>query len=451
MRLFTRLGLRTRLALALVGVALFTVGVATLLANRGLHSRVSQSAESRLERSARHFAEVAGAVYREEGAWTPQARQTLVHLALVDELRFAIDTELPEPTAVAPVVVAGAAVGTISVAPLDGELLSPEEAHLQSSLDRLHLAAAVTSGLAALLIALLLAETMSRPLRKIRDAALQVEAGKLETRVDVGGAPEVQAVGHAFNRLVESLEEEEAIRKASVADLAHELRTPVSALLSRIEAAQDGVLPNRAANLHAMHAEALRLARLLDDLGRLADAERPGLLLEKRVVDLAEIAGREGETYAPLFATKGVTLHLHLDGVLVRADQDRLGQIVGNLLSNALRYTDPGGSVDVTTGRWRSGAVLEVSDTGAGIPEADLQHVFTRFWRGEKSRSRVTGGAGIGLAIVYELAHAHDGVVEVESTLGAGSTFRVVLPAAAGGRSAAPSAEPAHDAQVSRT
>jgi len=424
----SRFGLRARLALALVGVAVLAVGLATLLANRGLHPRVSEAAQSRLERSGQHFAEVAAAVYREEGGWTPQAKRTLGHLALLDGLRFRLDGPLPEPAATAPVLVSDRQVGTIAVAPAGGQLLTPEEEHLQSSVNRLHLAAGAASALAALLLAFLLAETLSRPLRRIRDAAQRIEEGDLRARVELSGDSEMRAVGHSLNRLAETLEHEEEVRKSSVADLAHELRTPVSALLSRIEAAQDGVLSDETANLAAMHAETLRLARLLDDLARLADAERPGLLIEKRVLDLAEVGRREADAFGPLFTTKGIGFSTELEPVAVRGDADRLGQVVSNLLANALRYTESGGRVDLRVRREERSAVLEVADTGVGIAAEDLKHVFKRFWRGEKSRSRATGGAGIGLAIVYELVRVHDGRIDVESRPGVGSTFRVSLP-----------------------
>lgn len=422
------IGLRTRLALALVGTAILAVSLATFVSNRGLHPRLTESAEARLVRSAEHFAEVAATVYADEGDWTPQARRTLQHLALLDGLRFRLDGALPEPAATAPVVVEESRVATISVAPT-GELLTAEEEHLQGSLNRLHLVAGAVSVLAALLLAFLLAETLSRPLRRIRAVAQRIEEGNLGARIQPAGDSEMRAVGHALNRLAETLEHEEENRKASVADLAHELRTPVSALLSRIEAAQDGVLRDETANLDAMHAETLRLARLLDDLARLADAERPGLLIEKREVDLAAVADREVAAVRPLFDAKGVGFSAALEPALVRGDADRLGQVMSNLLSNALRYTEPGGSAALRVRREERSAVVEVSDTGVGIAPEDLKHIFKRFWRGEKSRSRTTGGSGIGLAIVHELVRAHDGRIDVETRPGSGSTFRVLLPA----------------------
>jgi signal transduction histidine kinase len=309
-----------------------------------------------------------------------------------------------------------------------GELLTPEEIDLQHSLDRLHLVAAAVSAAAALLVAFVLAQTLSHALRRIRSTAQQIEDGDLGARVELTGAPEVRSVGHALNRLAETLEHEEDVRKSTVADLAHELRTPVNGLLSRIEAAQDGVL-EPATNLEAMHAEALRLTRLLDDIQKLAEAEQPGLLITKEPVDLAEVAQTEADAFAPRFAEKAIDFDVELEPVEVIADEGRLNQVVANLLSNALRYTGEDGRVRLTVRREGASGVLDVADTGIGIPPDDLRHIFKRFWRGEKSRSRATGGAGIGLAIVNELVRAHDGWIGVDSTPGKGSTFRVTLAA----------------------
>ena len=271
----------------------------------------------------------------------------------------------------------------------------------------MHLVAGAVSAVIAVLVALYLAVTLSRPLRRIRAGAEAMSAGDLDARVPESGDEEIAAVADALNRLAETLQHEEGLRKENVADLAHELRTPVMGILARVEAAQDGVLDDEAANLSAMHDEALRLTRLLDDISALAEAERPGLLLDAEPVDLAAIAGAQTAAFAGAFADKGVTLSSDLEQAVVGGDPRRLEQIVVNLLSNALRYTDAGGSVRVVVRRDGDEALLEVADTGIGIAAEDLPHVFTRFWRGEKSRSRDTGGAGIGLSIVKELVQAH--------------------------------------------
>jgi two-component system, OmpR family, sensor histidine kinase BaeS len=438
------LSLRVQLALALVAVALLGIGIATLFSNFGLPGLVNQAAHSRLERQAGHLSSVAAAFYSEKGRWTPAAGSVVVH-----EGRIAgIEAELLDARGnrVAgrvgtgrgagstplrmPILVKGKRVGVLVVTPLGNQILTPEEQHLRHSLDRLHLLSAGISALGALLVALLVAETLARPLRRIRLAAERMEGGELDTRVDIPGTNELAAVGHALNRLAATLEHEEEVRRESVADLAHELRTPVSGLLSRVEAAQDGVLEDMQTNLEAMHVEAFRLSVLLDDLTRLAEAQRPGMLIEKHPLDLATIGEEQAQVFAPHFAERGIDFETALAPALVLGDAGRLSQIVSNLLENASRYTPSGGRVTLRVQAEEESAVLEVVDTGIGIAPLDLRHIFTRFWRGEKSRSRETGGAGIGLAIVAELVHAHDGRIDVESKLDQGSTFRVSLPRA---------------------
>lgn len=442
--------LRLRLSIAFVAIAALAVGLTTLLSSRGLEPRLTDAAEARIARSADQLAEAAAERYRRDGRWTVAGASDLEHLALTTGLRLAIlhpdgrpvptpDSEatledaLDGPAATSrPVVVGERTAGTLHMAPVGGNLLSPADVDLRESLDRLHMVAGAIAVAIALLAALLLAQAMSAPLRSIRSTAQRIERGDLAAHAEPGGDAEVRAVAQALNRLAATLEHEERVRKESVADLAHELRTPVSGLLSRIEAAQDGVLADRQANLAAMHDEALRLSRLLDDLGRLAAAEQPGLLLEKRRIDLAAVAALEAGRTAAAFAERGVTLERKLERAEIEGDPDRLAQIVANLLSNALRYTEPGGSAGIRVASEADGAILEVSDTGIGIEADDLGHIFKRFWRADKSRSRATGGTGIGLAIVRELVIAHEGRIDVDSALGRGSRFRVIFPLSSG-------------------
>ncbi len=436
-------GLRARLVLALVAVALLGTAITTVYSSVSLTSELEDSAKARLHNSAVHFGDVA-AVVSENGAWDQQAVETLHHLAQLEFLSVDLyDAQgvrvlyhppsapaQEDAAAAAPVKVGGREIGAVTVSRDDGRLFTAEEISLRDGLLRMHLVAGVLSAAVAVVIALYLAVTLSRPLRSIRAGAEAMSAGELETRIPERGDDEMRAVAEALNRLAETLQQEESLRKESVQDLAHELRTPVMGVLARVEAAQDGVLEDEAANLSAMHDEALRLARLLDDLSALAEAERPGLLLETEPVDLAAVAGAQAAAFAEAFAGKGIALTSDLTAATVDGDRRRLEQIVVNLLSNALRYTDAGGAVTVSVGPDAGRAVLEVRDNGVGIAPEDVPRVFTRFWRGEKSRSRATGGAGIGLSIVKELVQAHDGEIAVESTLDQGSTFTVRLPLA---------------------
>jgi two-component system sensor histidine kinase BaeS len=427
---------------AFVGVALLAATLATVYSSIGMDARVTAAAEARLRHSATHSSDVAAVVYEQNHGWTPIAVTELHHLAQIDDLAVSLVDEagrtimgMPPSaplqhgaSASAPVVSGGRAIGRVTVSQANGRLLTAEEVQLGQQLNRMHLVAGVTSAAIAFAIGLYLALTLSRPLRRIRTGAEAMGAGDLDVRVKETGDDEISAVARALNGLAETLQREEELRKESVADLAHELRTPVMGLLARVEAAQDGVFDDEAANLAAMHDEALRLTRLLDDLSALADAERPGLLLSGEPVDLSAVAAGVADALGQGFVEKGIVLTTDAHPVVVAGDRKRLEQVVVNLLTNALRYTDAGGHVSLSVRQAGDNAVLEVVDDGVGIPPEDLPHVFTRFWRGEKSRSRATGGAGIGLSIVKELVRAHDGQVTVASTVGKGTVFRVVIP-----------------------
>ena len=417
-----RWGLRARLVVAFVAVALLGTVVTTVYSSVSLTSHLEASARTRLHNSAMHFGDVA-AVVSQNGAWTRQSIETLHHLAQIDflavdlydedgKLVFSHPPSAPVQegaAATAPVKVGDQQIGTRRREPRRrpavhrrGDPAAPAAAeHAPGGRRALRgdrrAGRAVPRGDA-------LAAAAAHPRRRRgheRRRPGHARAGERRRRD--------RAVADALNRLAETLQQEEGLRKESVADLAHELRTPVMGILARVEAAQDGVLDDEAANLSAMHDEALRLARLLDDLSALAEAERPGLLLEAEPVDLAAIAAAQTAAFAAAFADREIALSSDLEPAVVDGEPKRLEQIVVNLLSNALRYTDAGGSVRVVVRRDGDDALLEVRDTGIGIAPEDLPRVFTRFWRGEKSRSRDTGGAGIGLSIVRELVQAHGG------------------------------------------
>ncbi len=441
MTVLERVGLRARLAVALAAVAVLAVALATMLADAGLNSRLNQYATQRLDEAAAHSAELAAGLYAADGRWSAATVNELGHLAAMDGYRLTLlDTSgralspsplIPgRPRADAPVLVSGRAVGTVGVAPLAGRILTSEDRALRDRLVQLHLIAGGLAVALGLLAAVALGPALARPLRRVTDAARRIQRGDLHARVEVRGAPEIRQLGRAFNRLAETLEREEQIRREAAEDIAHELRTPLSGIVSRIEAAQDGVLRDEQQNLEAMHTESLRLTRLVEDLGRLAEAQRPGLTLPKEPVDLRDLVSEQAGVHRDYFAAKQIRLEEKLAPAWVFADRGCLTQIVDNLLSNALRYTDPGGTVTITLTPKDGDVSIEVADTGVGISGEDLPYIFERFWRGERSRARLTGGAGIGLAIVRELVRAHDGQIDVESKPGQGSVFRVALPAA---------------------
>ncbi len=431
------LGLRTRFTVALVAVALFAVALAALIGNLGLTPRLNQAARARLDASSVHLSHIAADAYLNAGGWTTDVRSELGHAGELVDLRVMVklrDGHVlaigPRPfgaTAGAPVVVNGVAIATMIVSAPTGKLLSAADVRLAGSLNGLHLVAAAIATLTALATALLLSQTLSRPLRRIRAVAERLSHGELDARVIEGAEPEMRDVGHALNQLAETLQQEERLRREGVADLAHELRTPVNGLLSRVEAAQDGVLPLEQ-NLSAMHREVMRLTQLLNDLSRLADAQQPGIIVNKSLLDLATIVTTSLASVQPRIDERHIELNVYAEPTWVSGDAARLEQVIVNLLTNAVNYTAERGRIDVSVSRLNDEVVLEVRDNGVGMAAEDLPFIFTRFWRADRSRSRATGGTGIGLTIVNELVHAHNGRVEVDSALGVGSRFRVFLP-----------------------
>jgi signal transduction histidine kinase len=438
---WARLGLRGRLSVALAVVALLSVALATGLTDSGLSSRLEQSARARLDAAAGHTAQLAADLYEQQhDRWSSPTGTELGHVAAVSGYRLALydpaghllagsAVRSPAARARVRVTAAGRPVGVVVLTPAQGQLLTDADRQLRAHLNTLHLISALIALAAGLLAAVLLAAPLARPLRALTDAALRIERGDLDARVRPGGAPETASLGRAFNRLAETLAHEEQIRRAGAADVAHELRTPLAGIVSRVEAAQDGVLPDEQRNLDAIQDEALRLTQLVDDLGRLAEAEQPGLTLKKQRVDLASLVEERVALWRDQLEAKGIALDERIGPAQIDGDPGRLAQIVDNLLSNALRYTDAGGAVTVWLAQRDGESLLEVADTGIGISGEDLPNIFERFWRGEPSRARRSGGAGIGLAIVHELVRAHGGRIDVQSTPGQGSRFRVALPA----------------------
>jgi signal transduction histidine kinase len=451
-----RLGLGTRLAVAMATIAIAAVALSMALVSNALDNRLDQLSAAHVQSSAGRVAAVAGDLYRDAGGWTPTALADLrerSHLTgLTVGLRDADGRRLakPGPAAAghwaghAPVRAGGRTVGSVSVRIVREDLFAAENRALHAQLYELRKVCAAIAVLLGVLAAAVVATTLLRPVRRLTDAAERMGRGDLAARARAGGGPELEQLADAFNRLASTLAREDELRRATAADIAHELRTPVTGIVSRIEAAQDGVMRDPAANLEAMHAEALRLARLIDDVGQLAEAEQPELLVAKRPLDLAGAGASRAVAYAELFAARDIAFEPRLEPAPVLGDAQRLEQIADNLLSNALRYTDPGGRVVLRVRRQGDRAVLEVSDTGIGIAEDDLPRVFDRFWRSDRSRSRATGGSGIGLAVVRELVRAHDGEIAVTSNLGRGTTVRVVLAAAPAPAERA--ARPAHTA-----
>jgi two-component system OmpR family sensor kinase/two-component system sensor histidine kinase BaeS len=305
-------------------------------------------------------------------------------------------------------------------------------------INRSLLQAGLLAGGLGVLLSLIIARSMSAPLTRLAGAARRIAQGRLEERVPVSGAQEFTHLAAAFNDMAHHLQQAETLRRNLVADIAHELRTPLTIIQGNLQAILDDVFPLDKAEIAGIYDETLILNRLIADLRDLAQAEAGQLDLNLEPVDLSALVGGQVELFAELARDKPVGLTAAVPAGLppVLADADRLRQVLHNLLANAVRHTPANGIVTVAvegSGDGPSGFVrITVADTGPGIAPADLPHVFDRFWRADKSRSRQQGGSGLGLAIARQWVEAHGGQIGVESqgVPGQGSRFWFTLPVA---------------------
>ena len=336
-----------------------------------------------------------------------------------------------------PIQVGGRTVGFLLAIPPSGMQLQPQEQSFLDQVNRALLLAGALAGGLGILLGLGLSRGLTAPLARLTAAARRIAGGDLSQRVPQTDSAEMAALGQAFNQMAADLEKVEELRRNMVADVAHELRTPLSVLQGNLRAILDGVYPLEQTEIAALYDETRLLSRLVDDLHELAQAEAGQLHLDLRPTDLIEVVQTTVANFAVAAEAKGVKLTTdwadETANLPVLADPDRLAQIMRNLLSNALRHTPEGGQITVSATVWRTAppAVrIVVADTGEGIPPDDLPHVFDRFWRADRSRARETAGSGLGLAIAKHLVQAHGGEMGVESEVGRGSRFWFTLPVA---------------------
>lgn len=285
---------------------------------------------------------------------------------------------------------------------------------------------AVTLALAA---SWLLTRRLLAPIRRMGAIAGRIATGDYSQRVDATPGDEVGELVNAFNQMVYSLQRVEKLRKDLVADVAHELRTPLTNMRGYLEALRDGVLPPSPDQIVSLHEEVLRLVRLVEGLHQLAIADAGIQRLRLDSLNVGTLTTQTLDPFRTRFTQREVRLSTisPADDIIARGDHDQLVCVLNNLFENALHYTPPGGEVTVGLREEGPAAVIEVSNTGDGIPPHDLPFIFERFYRGEKSRSREHGGAGIGLSLVKQIVEALGGAVSVESDKGL-TTFRVTLP-----------------------
>jgi signal transduction histidine kinase len=478
--------LRSRLTLTHALVAFVAVAIVAVLVTAVIRYAFDQLTDRRIQVEASAAAEVIGAVYQRRQSWDgvqvalqrrltqsgpndPIKRRRMQVFddqggLVFDSARPVIQRLQRKPLngVESPIVVDGRTVGTVVMGGQIGEFTKAESDFLR--LVRLSVViGSVLAGGVALIVGLVITGRVTRPLRSLKDAAQRLAAGARHEPLAVPPDKELAELAVSFNSMAAELERQQQLRRQLVADIAHELRTPLSVLRLQLEGLEDGVEQPTPATLRSLSEEVGLLARLVDDLRLLSLADAGQISLAIDDLDATTAIQRAVAASMARARQQGIDLRAEppLTLLTASADPQRLAQILGNLIENALRYTPAGGTVTVRAhadtrppnskdetrdlrlvtsealqasslkSQVPSGAVVvfEVADTGAGIPPDQLPRIFERFYRADKARARETGGSGLGLAIVQRLVEMQGGRIWATSTIGRGSTFHVALPA----------------------
>jgi two-component system, OmpR family, sensor histidine kinase BaeS len=434
-----------RLALAFVAVAVLAVALVAILAVLFTDKDIAVLVQQRRDDLIKSLAADAISTYNTgKPGWTDVYLSPALELAASDGAQAAIfdahgklvTSTLPISGGTAgldrrPLFLGGRRIGTLLVR-FNGQGVGASANNLRVSLIRAVIGAAGLAAVLALLVALAVSRRITRPVIRLIESARAMGRGDRQARVgEVSGAPaELRELAVTFDQMADTLAAQEQLRRDLAADLAHELRTPVAVLQANTEALLDGVLAHTPEQTASLHEEVLRLGRMVEDLQTLAAAEAAALQLSLRPCDLAQVAAAAAEDWEASFAAARINFQRELEPAPVLADPVRLHQVIGNLLSNALKFTPADGRIEMLLSQADGQARLEVRDTGPGISPEDQPHVFDRLWRGAQA-TEITG-SGIGLAVAAELTRAHQGTIELTSELGIGSQFTLSLPLAPG-------------------
>jgi len=449
--------LNRRLALAFAAVAALTVGLAVVILAYTWQGQFDRYVREGLQETASGAADLLSFSYERSGGWTVNALAQMPRFGIMsglglqvldpqgdviyDDVSFGVMSGVGvpsgyrEPTGqivTSPVIVDGEVVGVVRVWSLSPTgMLSANDVQFRTSSTYALAGAALVAVVFASLAGVWFARTLVRPIDRITETAEALRTGHDDARTRMQGEDPISVLGRTLDEMADAIQADREMERRLTADVAHELRTPLQAIQATVEAMQDGVLPADEERLGVVRDETVRLARLADGILELTRLEHGSVPMERRPLDLADPVRAAIDAHRVLLESVELVLHADIaDGVRVMGDSDRLTQAVGNLISNAARYTPVGGSVFVAVRAEDGRAVVEVADTGVGISEEDSARVFERFWRADTARHRTTGGLGIGLAIVKEIVERHEGTVGTSRREGGGSVFTIRLPLA---------------------
>ena len=312
--------------------------------------------------------------------------------------------------------------------PFQWERNSPQ-ANFLSTLNRVVLFSAIGALALAIVLGSILARSLTRPLRELSTATQAVAQGDLGYQVEVRSKDEIGQLADSFNQMSADLAKSSQLRKQTTANIAHDLRTPLSVIMGYTEALNDGKLTGTPEVYTTMHQVSQHLSHLIDDLRTLSLADAGELPINLQMIPVVTLLERTTAAYTPQAQEQVVSLEVKTDpdNPKIEVDPDRMSQVLGNLVSNALRYTPSGGWIELSATAAEGDVCIMVQDNGTGIPPEDLPKVFTRFYRGDKSRQQ-NGEAGLGLTIAKSLVEMQGGTISVESVIGEGTTFTIRFP-----------------------
>ncbi|EGD48763.1 integral membrane sensor signal transduction histidine kinase [Ruminiclostridium papyrosolvens DSM 2782] len=320
-------------------------------------------------------------------------------------------------------------VGTVEIGTYGDNYLNEHDIAFINDLYNLLWAVGIFSLILSLLFGTVMSKRLVSPIARVINTAKAISKGFYSDRIkEKSNTREINQLTVTINDLAENMEKQEILRKRLTGDVAHELRTPLATLQSHLEAMMDGIWPADSERLKSCHEEIVRISKMVGDLEKLARYESENFVLNMDTFDITELAKRQIHNFESEFLSKGLELKLTGADCRVYADKDKISQVLVNLLSNALKYTPEGGMVVINIQYNDVNTEISVTDNGPGIPGEDLPYIFERFYRADKSRNKLTGGSGIGLAICKSIVLAHGGSINVQSNIGKGTKFTFTIP-----------------------
>lgn len=456
--------LRNRLSLSYITIAMVCVLLISIIANLSLESQFRVYVKNNQEKRSENIVSLVSQQYHEVKGWNREViqdiginalengmiigvidaegkivwdatqynngmcEQMLIHMNLNMSSRYP-NWKGKFTTVTYPVKSGTEEIGSVEIGYYGPFYFTDADLTFINTLNTVFVAVGFLSLILALAFGYIMARRISTPISRVINTAEMISQGRYDDRSnEKTNIKEIAQLTGTINNLAGTLEKQEKLRKRLTADVAHELRTPLATLQSHIEAMLDGIWEADEKRLKSLHDDITRLGRMVGDLEKLTRFENESMVLDKSEFDISELTRSILVNFEKECADKSIEVSIDDKAAKVFADKDKISQVIINIIYNAVKYTGEGGHIHLTVGDDEDNAVISISDTGSGISTEDLPYIFERFYRADTSRSRLTGGSGIGLTIAKTIIDAHKGWINVESEIGKGTRFVVAIP-----------------------